>query len=215
MSLVASDLYGRSCTVSGDFSGVKDLCLGGMLLPFSHGPLDIVQHISCFEVFRGLHFDFSQAYLAFFVNAAADWNTDGNVGWFSYSDGDGVLSDFPAREVPGRNRSLDEEALPINTDTVMFSFLADQSLSSAVASDATTMTLSSFQKVEEQEKVDREDDIEELWQVSDLRRNLERGQSALAWVGSLCKSLSHPVPTTVFKLQQQIDSFTVAFADCP
>lgn len=85
----------------------------------------------------------------------------------------------------------------------------------ADAPDATRVALGPSEKVEEQESGDREDNIEEVWDVSDLRCNCERIPSAEEPVRSLYRSLSLPMPATVVEKQQHIEDAIRAFADYP
>lgn len=71
-----------------------------------------------FKVVRGCTFDFPQAYLAFRGTVEASWDCGGNVWRFSYSVGDGVVSDTSSREVPDRKRSLHDDVVSARVDTV-------------------------------------------------------------------------------------------------
>lgn len=105
--------------------------------------------------------------------------------------------------------------MTVHTDTVKFSFLVDHLFSLAEARDATTAASAPSEEVKEQESGDGEDDIEGLWEVSNLRHSSERSPSVLERVKSLCESFSLSLPTTVVKPQQQIDNAIWAFADYP
>lgn len=56
-------------------------------------------------IIRGRTVHTPQSYLAFRRSVEFDWNSDGNVGWFLYSAGDGIVSDIPAIDIPGRKQS--------------------------------------------------------------------------------------------------------------
>lgn len=92
-------------------------------------------------------------------------------------------------------------------------FLVNQLLTLADASDATTTALGRFEEVKEHAPDDVEDDIEDVWDVSNLRRSSERNPSVLERTKALCNYLSLPVQITVVKMQQWIESDIQAFAN--
>lgn len=83
------------------------------------------------------------------------------------------------------------------------------------APEATTAALASSEQVEAKEASDGEDDIEKVWDVSDLHRSSKRYASGLERVKSLCKPFSLPVLITVVEAQGQIEDTIRAFADYP
>lgn len=145
-----------------------------MLLPVSQSDLDFVQHVGFFEVVGGCNFYFPQAYLKLRCTVEVDCNSDGNVGWFSYSVGNQVVFDIPAREVLELKPSLDDEAISAYVYTVKVSVLVDHLFSLFNARDATTASLSPFEEVEEKELRDGEDDFESVSDASELHRSSAR-----------------------------------------
>lgn len=84
-----------------------------------------------------------------------------------------------------------------HVNTVRVSFLVHRSFTSADARDTITAVLGPSEEVDEQEPGDGEQDIENLWDVSELRRSSKRFSSSQEPVKSFCELLSLPVPTTV------------------
>lgn len=94
MSFVGSALYRRSCTASADFRGIEDLCRGAILVSLSQDVLDFVQTVDFFEIARGCTFDVPQPYLAFRRIVEVDWESNGNVVWFSIVQATALFSTF-------------------------------------------------------------------------------------------------------------------------
>lgn len=79
--------------------------------------------------------------------------------------------------------------------------------------DRTTSALSPSEDVKEKKSGDGEGNIENVSDVSDLRRSNERSALVLYRVDSLCKSLSLHFPRTVLQAQQKIEDAIRSFAD--
>lgn len=200
MSFEASALYGGSCTAGGVFRRVQVLCRGGILISIYQGVLGFLEAVGVFKVSRGCIFVIPHTYLEFSWIAEVEWESDGNVGWCTYSAGDSVLSDIPGREISVCKGSLQDDVLSFHVDTVQICFL-DQLFSLADAGYVTTAVLGFSEEVEEQEQDDVEDGIENVWGMSDLRRGNHRSPSTLERVKSLCESFSLPMPTTVLEVR--------------
>lgn len=84
-------LEGGSCTDSGRFRGVEDLCRGRTLAPLSQSLLDSMETYGFFEAVRDCIFDAPKVYLALRGLVEADWNSDGNFGWLLYNADDALL----------------------------------------------------------------------------------------------------------------------------
>lgn len=213
ISFVASAFYGRTRTDSADFCSVEDFCQGAISLPLPQGVLELIQDTGCFETFLSCAFDISQAHLTLHRTFEVRWNNDSNVGWFAYCAGDGIVSDIPDRNVPGRKSSLNDKVISVHVNIVKVSFLVVQFCTLADPWGASKAALRPSQENEEQELGTGEDDIEEALDVSDLRWGSERGPSAFKHVKSLCESLSLPVPTTVVKAEKWIEDVIRVFAE--
>lgn len=124
--LVASDLYGGSCTYSRDFRGVQNLFRSGNFYRLSQDVLYFIQHVDVFKVFRGFTFAICQSYVAFRYTLEIGCESDGNIMWLPYSADRGVLSDIPAGEVPGRKRSVNDETISVHDSVVEVLFLVYQ-----------------------------------------------------------------------------------------
>lgn len=68
---------------------------------------------------------------------------------------------------------------------------------SAYVHDAIMAAFGPSEEAEELVIGDSEDDIEEVWEGSDMPRDNEHSTSPLKQVKSLCRSISLHVPTTV------------------
>lgn len=75
----------------------------------------------------------------------------------------------------------------------------------------TTASSSTSEEVEEQAKLDLENDFEEVWDVRNLHHINECGPSALQHGKPVRESLSIPVPTKVGEAQQRIKKAIWAF----
>lgn len=67
--------------------------------------------------------DIVKAYLVFQRADEIEWNSVGNIRGLPCSAGDGVIFEIPAKEVPGRKLSLDNEAGLVHVETVRILFL--------------------------------------------------------------------------------------------
>lgn len=77
------------------------------------------------EIGRRFTLETLQTYLEFHRTIEVDWSSNGNVGWCTYSAGDGIVSDIPARWIPRHKRSLGDEEISIHIITVWVYFLVD------------------------------------------------------------------------------------------
>lgn len=91
----------------------------------------------------------------------------------------------------------------------------DPFLTLANARDDTMAALGLYKEVEKRNSGDIENDVEELWDVSDLLHSNECSLSALERMKSLWKSFSLPVPITVLELQQLTEKAFRAFLIVP
>lgn len=100
LSFVASALYGASCIISSYFCDVETIYQGVILLSLNQVVLELVLQAGPFGGIRGCTFDIPQAYQAFHRTVEVSRSSNGDVGKFSHSSVDGVVSDIPATKVP-------------------------------------------------------------------------------------------------------------------
>lgn len=82
----------------------------------------LCQDYGFFEIVRGCTFDIAQTYLAIRRSVEVNRASEGNVGWFPYNGSDGVVSDIPAGDGPGRRCSIDDEVISRNFVAVKVTF---------------------------------------------------------------------------------------------
>lgn len=99
------------------------------------------------------------------------------------------MSGIPAEEVAGCSCLLDDEAIYAHTGAIKVSFFVDHLLSSNHDRDDITAASVSSEAGEEQERGHGEQDIEKVWNVSELSRSSEHSTSVLKRVKVLCESL--------------------------
>lgn len=203
MVFIVFVLQAGYCTDSDGFRGVEYLCRSGILVFLYQGVLDFVLTVGLFEVVRVCTFDIPLAYVAFCRMVVIDLEYEGNnVGQFHYTADKCIVTDISAREVPRHKLSLDDEVVSVHVDAAMISLLVDQLFILTDARDTSTTFSGLSEEVKERKKDDVEDDFEEVWDVSNLRRSIEHGQSGPERMKSFSPSLPRPVTTTVVEAPQ-------------
>lgn len=56
-SFISPALYSGSCTASGDFQGVENICWNGIVLPLCQGVLEFSHDVGSLNIARGCSFD--------------------------------------------------------------------------------------------------------------------------------------------------------------
>lgn len=141
MLFISSALHYGSYTASSDLRRLEDFCRNGILPLIYQGVLDFVQDVCFFEVVHGGPLDITQPYLVFRRTADVDRASEGNVGWFPYNAGDGLVSDIRARDVPKRRHKIDDEVILRLVNAVKVRFSVCQLFSLTDANSATLVVL--------------------------------------------------------------------------
>lgn len=205
ISFVASVLYRGSCTARCDFREVEKHYRRGTFLPSSEGVLDFLQDVRYFEIVQSCTFGIPQAYLSSHRTVESSLDSDGNASWLPFTFSDGVFSNIPAEEGPGRKRVLYNKVISIHVYIIKAPFLVVQFFTLADARHDSTVALGFSQEVQGQQIGHVEDDIEEVWYMSIVRCRSERIPSALDGVKSLHKSLLLPGQASVIEVQQRME----------